>query len=598
MKNTEADKKKAKILFLFIIISFGFFIFLGTLFYWAKIDRRLPKLQTSETNTALRGNILSADGYTIATSKKLYKVMIDTRNINPNKLDVFVNLYSIYSGDKPEKIKSMLQRHKGNVILSYKLDAKKAKYIQELSRKFYNMKVFIPYKDPNTGVAYLRGMNVAESGEKRMYPNKDIFSPFVGYIRKIEKNEITKVTGVKGIERSYNSRLNPIQDALIVGPKDIGRNVILNRNSQAKKRIDGFNVVLSISMKLQRAVERILDKYKQELQAKEVVAGIMKSDTGEFLALASSNRFDPDNIKRYQYTYLNPSITEYSYEPGSVIKPITLAILLREDKVSPYELVNTHKGRYKLGKTLIRDSHPYTYLTAEDIIVHSSNIGILQLAQRLDPRQYHQGLRDFGFSLPTGIDLPYEHRGSIPSLKRFRSNIYKATVAYGYGMQATFMQLLKAYNVFNDKGRLITPYIGVYLIDENGQKRYMPQPPQTQVLPVAIAQRMKKILIKTVKKGTGKNADVEGLEIGGKTGTAHIAVNKTYKKLYNGSFIGFANDKKNNFTIGVWTREPTKKYHYFGSQSAAPIFKQIVLAMVQENYLIPEIKDDTKINNP
>ncbi len=588
--------KIAKILVLFLLIALAFTMFLTTLLYKTNSERNLPKLQTSDTNTALRGDILSADGYTIATSKKLYTAMINTKNIKPNKIDVFVNLYSIYSGDNPKRVKKLIQKHSGNIVLSYEIDSKTAKHLQELSRKLYRMRVFQAYKNEKTGTSYVHGINIYENAEKRIYPNKDILTPIVGYVNKVHKNNITKLKGIKGIERSYEDKLNPIQDALILGPKDIGNNIILNRNSKAKERIDGFNIVISISMKLQKSIENILSKSKKEFAAKEIIAGIIKSDTGEFLALASSNRFDPNEIKKKDYKYLRPSVTEYSYEPGSVIKPIALAILLREDKVSIHEIVNGHKGRYQLGKNTITDSHPYDYLSAENVIVHSSNIGILQLAQRLTPQEYYNGLRDFGLSLPTGIDLPNEHRGKIPSLKALHSYIYKSTVSYGYGLQTTFMQILRAYNVFNYHGRLITPYIGVYLTDQNDKKHYMQKPPQTQVLPVSIAKKVKKILIKTVKKGTGVNADVEGLEIGGKTGTAHISAgkkstkNNPYKNAYNSSFVGFANDKTNNFTIGVWVREPKKSYR-FGSQSAAPLFKEIVEVMVQEGYLKPQIQE-------
>ncbi len=592
----KIDKKKAKVLFLFTTITFGFIIFLGTLFYWSKIDRRLPALQTSETNTALRGDIISADGYTIATSQKLYKVMIDTRNIDKNKQDIFVKMYCIYAQDDPKRVKKILNKYEGSVILSYSLDGKKAKLLQELSRKLFALKVFVPYEDKKTKTAFIKGMDIVESGEKRLYLSDDILSPFVGYVKKIEKNEITKIQGVKGIEKSYEDRLAPIQDALIIGPKDIGNNVILNRYSKAKNRLDGFNVVLSVSLKLQKTIENILDTYKQKLQAKEIIAAVLKSDTGEILALASSNRFDPNNITKKDYKKLNPTALEYSYEPGSVMKTITLALLLREDKVNPYDLVNTHKGRYKLGKRIIRDTHDFAYLSAEDVIVYSSNIGILQLAQRLEPIEYYRGLRDFGLSQKTGIDLPYEKQGLIPSLKLFKSDIYKATVGYGYGLRTTFMQILRAYNVFNDKGRLVSPYIGVYLTDANFQKHFLNKPLQTQVLPVSIAKRMKRILIKTVQKGTGQNAKVQGLEIGGKTGTAHIAVNGRYENIYNGSFFGFANDEKNGFTIGVLTIEPKAKYKYFGSQSAAPVFKKIVNALIEQDYLVP--KYDENISTP
>lgn len=592
MEVEKVDRKKAKVLFLFSLITLGFIIFLGTLFYWAKIDRRLPKLQTSDTNSALRGDILSADGFMVSTSQKLYKVMVDTRNINKDKKELLINLYSIYSGDSPKKVRKIINSRRGNVILSYKLDSKKAQYLKELSRKLYRYGVFVAYEDKKTKTAFLRGMSVVESGEDRLYPNKNILTPLIGYMKKYEDGKITRIKGVKGVEKSYEDRLGATQDALILGPKDIGNNVILNRNSEIKKRVDGYNVVLSISMRLQKIIERIVDRYKEELSAQEIIVGVMKSDTGEMLALATSNRFDPNSIKRKDYPNLNLHAIEYAYEPGSVMKAITLAILLREDKINPYDMVNTYNGVYKLGKRTIRDSHKYKELSVEDVIVKSSNIGTLQIAQKLDAVEFYQGLKDFGFAQKTGIDLPYEKSGNIPSTKKFRSNVYKATVGYGYGLQTTFMQVLKAYNTFNNNGRMLTPYVGVYLLGHDGKKHFMPKPPETQVLPISIAKRIQQILIKTVREGTGKNAHVEGLKIGGKTGTARIAVDGKYEKVYNGSFVGFANDEKNRFTIGVLTRKPKKKYYYFGSQSAAPVFKEVVEKLVEESYLVPKIDEN------
>ncbi|PID47667.1 MAG: penicillin-binding protein [Proteobacteria bacterium] len=592
MQDVQFDKRKAKAVFLFLLISFGFVIFIGALIYWVKADRDLPGLKTSEKISAIRGNILSADGYTIATSKKLYTVRVDARSIDDKKIDAFADLYSIYAKDNPKRIKKLIKKAKRSVVLSRKIDTNTAKQLRELSRKLYMMKFFTAYEHPKTKKPIISGISISENGEKRIYPNNDILSPFAGYI---SRGNDRKLRGEKGIENSYDYRLQPIQDAFLIGPKDTGRNVILNGDSKKNERIDGFDIVLSISVKLQKAIEKILDESKRELRSKEIVAGIIQSNTGAIVSLATSNRFNPNHIRKKDYRRLNPSATEYSYEPGSVIKPITLAILLREDKVNPYDLVNTHNGIYRLGKDIIRDSHSYQYLSVEDIIVHSSNIGILQIAQKLKPLEYYQGLKDFGFASKTGIDLPYEHAGKIPSPKEFRSKSYKATASYGYSMQTTFIQILRAYNAFNYKGRLVTPYMGVYLIDDKGKKHYMEKPPETQVLPISIAQRIKKILIKTVKKGTGKRADVEGLEIGGKTGTAQIAKKGGYGNSYNSSFIGFANDENNKFTVGVWVREPTKEnYYYYGSKSAAPVFKKIVEEMVKEGYLTPKDTNQSK----
>lgn len=587
----QSDTRKIKILFLFTVVLIGFVIFLGTLFYWAQIDRRLPNLKHKEVDFASRGNIISSDGFYVATSKKLYKAIVDTRNIDPDKLEVFVNLYSLYSGDNKEDVLKSISSYSGNVVLSYKIDAKKAKHLKSLAKKLYRLGVFRTYEDPKTKVAFIHGLNIVESGEDRIYPAKMTLTPVIGYVKKIEKDNITKVMGVKGVERYYEDKLVSIQDAITSGSRDISNAIILNRYSVSSTRIDGFDTHLTISLKLQKVIENLIDKYKVDLEAKEVIVAVMHSKSGAILSLASSNRFDPDFIKRSDYPFLNVSSIEEAYEPGSVMKPITFSLLLKENKVNPYDLVRIYGGKYKLGNSIITDTHEFEWLSAEDVIVHSSNVGIIQLAQKLDPIEFYQGLKDFGFSQKTNIDLPYENVGLIPPLHRFKSQIYKATVGYGYGLTATFMQVLKAYNVFNNNGRMLNPYIVSFIQSQDGKKYSLHQNSETEVLPISVAKRVQKILVKTVQKGTGVKAQYEGLEIGGKTGTAHIAGEGGYTNTYNSSFFGFVNDAKNSFTIGVLVKEPGKKYFHYASTSAVPIFRDVTTRLVEEGYLSPLVSE-------
>ena len=583
----QSDAKKIKILFLFVVVLIGFVIFLGTLFYWATIDRRLPRLEHTEVNYALRGNIISSDGFKIATSQKLYKAQVDTRNIDPKKFDLFVKLYSLYSGDDPKAVAATLSSNSGTTVLSYKIDSKSAKYLQELSRKLYKLGVFKSFEDPKTGVTFLHGLSVIESGEFRLYPSGDAVTPIIGYVKKIEQKNITKSAGVKGIERFYEDRLSSVQDSMIVGARDISNAIILDGNSISSRRFDGYDVHLTLSLKMQKIVENLLDKHQKNLEAKEIIVGVLNSETGEFLTLATSNRFHPDSIDKKDYGALNISAVEYIYEPGSVMKPITLALLLRANKVSPYDIVNAYGGSYKLGTKVIKDDHKADKYSVEDIIVHSSNIGTAQIAQKLDAFEFYQGLKDFGISVRSGVDLPFENPGIIPAMNRFNSPIYKATVGYGYGMNATFMQLLKAYNVFNNNGRLLTPRLVKKLVSPAGQELFPEKVPDPQVLTPAVAKRVQKILVKVVQQGTATKTKMEGLEIGGKTGTAHIAEDGEYVRSYNGSFFGFANDKKNRYTIGVVVREAKKKQAYFAAQSAVPVFKEVVEKLVENGYLTP-----------
>jgi cell division protein FtsI (penicillin-binding protein 3) len=249
-------------------------------------------------------------------------------------------------------------------------------------------------------------------------------------------------------------------------------------------------------------------------------------------------------------------------------------------------MVNGHNGRFTMGRKTIVDEHAFSMISAEDVLVHSSNIGIAQLAQKLNGAEYTEGLKRFGFTHFSGIDLPYEKRGSIPSSAQLNNYLYKAITSYGYGMRANVMQIVKAYNVFNNNGKLVNPMVVEALYDDNGRMIPMQVQSPVQVISPATAERMKQILIKTVNEGTGIGAKTPGLEVGGKTGTAHIAKKGKYVNSYHTSFIGFANDSTHAYTIGIAVIEP--RTVYFASITAVPVFKGIVDVMIEEKLLKPD----------
>ncbi|MCR4941729.1 MAG: penicillin-binding protein 2 [Campylobacter sp.] len=588
--------KKSKVTFICMLFTFFILFFFFVLGYNVTNDRKLPRLITSDENTALRGSIITKDGFSVAYSQKLYKAMLDTRNLDPNKKDLFIKLYSIYTGDNPKKIAKILNSTKGLVTLSYTIDAKEATHLRQLARRLYLDKVFIPYRD-KSDLARLSGMDIVESGQNRTFIANDALTPIIGYTRKKEENKITKVSGAKGIERSYERFLTPAQDAKLIGPRDVGSNIVLTSESNIANRVDGYNVILSVPLKFQTKLEQILDAKRDFLRAEEILICVMESQTGKILALASSSRYNPSHIRKQDYQALNSTATEYAYEMGSVFKPFIFATLLTEKKVNPFELVNTYNGRYKLGKRIIKDTHPERYMAAEDIITYSSNIGMIELTKRVNGVQIYDSLMKFGFSQKTDIDMPYEQVGMIPTINKLDSMTYKATVSYGYGLTATFMQLLKAYNAFNNKGVMMTPHLAEYL-ERNGKVVQVPDISEPkQAISPEVAKVMKRILIKVVEKGTGSKAKTPGIEVGGKTGTAHIASKRSrgYGSVYNGSFFGFANDAHgHNYTIGVLAREPKKPYYYFGAQSALPSFKAAVDLLIEEGYLIPSPVEEPK----
>jgi cell division protein FtsI (penicillin-binding protein 3) len=579
------SNKSKKILALFLVLMFGFLIFLTVMLYTALHERDIPSIFSEDTAKAQRGSIISADGFHIATTQKLYKAVVNTRNIDPDKEELFVELFSIYSGIDPVEIRQRLHTRKGSVTLSYHISPKEAMYLKTLGFELRRLGVFIEY-ETSSGQRVLQGLNIIESGEARRYPYGKLLTPLLGYPRKIEEEGYTRVYGIKGLEKFFDEELNPQQNKVQKALRDVNGYLILNKQSQVKRQINGLTVKLNIPIMLQSRVETITDRIKEQLKADEIIATVMDSKTGKIIALASSNRFDPSHIRTSDYPSLNTNAIEYSYEPGSVIKPIIFALLLDRGLINPYDMVNGHNGRYTMGRKTIIDEHAFSTLSAEDVLVHSSNIGIAQLAQKLNGSEYTEGLRRFGFTHFSGIDLPYEKRGSIPSSAQLNNYLYKAITSYGYGMRANAMQLVKAFNVFNNGGKLINPMVVEALYDDNG--RMIPMQVQTplQVISPATAERMKQILIKTVNEGTGIGAKTPGLEIGGKTGTAHIAKNGKYVNSYHTSFIGFANDGTHHYTIGIAVIEP--RTVYFAAITAVPVFKSIVDLMVEEKYLKPD----------
>jgi len=585
-----------KILLLISLIVLAFLILIFSVSKTSEDDRNLPSLKTSKKDLAVRGNIFSADNFKIGTSQKIYSASIDTRCLDEDKKDLFVTLFSLYSNIPKETILQKLNKN-GFIIISRTINQRVAKELKSLAFKLRRLNVFKSIKINGKTVLY--GLTIYETGEERLYPYKDTLTPVIGFIKKDNgENGKQKIFGVNGLEKEFNKNLNSMQDGILKGEKDILSYILFNKNSQITSRSDGEDLKLTIPLKLQRNIELMLDRYKKEFEAKEIIVSIMESNTGKILSLASSNRYNPQNIQQKDIESLRNNAIEYNFEPGSVIKPLAISLAMDKDKVKKNELFFAYnkgnrnkkgeypKGKYKIKRHTIHDDHRFTknYLSLDDVVMFSSNIGTLVIANRLSADEFYNGFKKFGLSEKTGIDLPHEAQGIIHKLYQYKAgedknedNIYKTTDSYGQGITATFMQVLKSYSVFNNDGIMVTPYI----VNKSDT--------QTRVLSSNTANKMKNMLIKTVEKGTGKKTFIDGLEIGGKTGTANVVENGKYQRKYMSSFFGFVNDEKRKYTIGVTVNDPVNRgkkwYYYYASNSAVPVFKEITKILLKLNYL-------------
>jgi len=600
IQNKAIHQRKYKITILFLLLVLAMGIFLFSVLKTITSERRIPSHNKTIHDRSFRGDIISADNYTLSNSNKTYQAVIRGASIKPQMKETFVRLFSIYSGiPEKELLKKFIRKTKaikGNIILSKTINASRAMQLKALALKLRRLGVFQSIKT-RSGIDVLYGLDIIENGEARRFPLQDVMSPILGYVGKKSDGHYTRPEGKKGLERHYNEHITSKKDGYFKGKRDVLGAVIHDKNSINSGRVDGLDLHLNIPLALQRRVELMIDAMKNSIDAQEILVGVMESRTGKVRALASTERYNPAHIRQADVPKLNPKFSEYPYEAGSVLKPLTIAIALDNKKITPNTWFKTGYRDFDItGGQTINDDDFFDSLQVTDIIVHSSNIGTSKISWRLSGKEYREGLLKFGVAKKSGIDLSRDLPGSLKKQHILEHKMHRANSSFGYGMMVTFAQLFKAYSAFNNDGIAVTPRIVDYLGDGKG-KRYTLKPKVGNIRAVSkkTANQIHDILFEVVKRGTGKKALYPGLEIGGKTGTAHIAKNGRYTREYHSSFYGFANDKEGNkYTIGVLVIRAKKWRKYFASQSAVPTFKNIVKILVAQGYLKPDPKEMTQ----
>ncbi len=337
----------------------------------------------------------------------------------------------------------------------------------------------------------------------------------------------------------------------------------------------GDDVVLTLHTQMQWVAERSVSDAVSATNARGGMVVVMQTDTGDVLALAAVARDrDTDEIRPVAY---NPAYTD-AFEPGSVAKSFTVATALEAGLTTPVEVHSTPAAYTFADKEFVEPySKPSADMTTSEILVHSSNIGTIKLAERIGATELQRSLRSFGFGRLTGSDdgpaLPGESRGILRAANQWRGTDL-ATIAFGQGIAITAIQLTAAYNAIANDGVYVTPRLVLGSVGSNGALRPAEVLPTRRVLSERTAQQMQAILAEVVRSGTGKRAAIDGYQVAGKTGTAQKpSPDGGYSsEAYTSSFAGFLPADRPELTVVVVLDEPDE---YRAAIVAAPVFAEV-----------------------
>lgn len=380
--------------------------------------------------------------------------------------------------------------------------------------------------------------------------------------------------GLTGLELAYDSLLRGTSGFVVMQRDGRGR-LRPSVNPQREAPRNGVGLQLTIDVAMQRVVEQELERGVREAAAASGTVIALDPATGDVLAMASWPSFDPAKLDRATNDAIRIRGITDQYEPGSTMKAITAAALLEERRIAPNDPTDGLGGQINLGGYVVKDDHPLGRTTYQQALEQSSNVVYANSTRLLDDRVFYKYVRDFGFGIPTGIDLPGEVRGRLKRPNEFDPTT-KQYMAFGYELSSTAVQMVNAYAAIANGGVMMQPRIVKAFIDPDGRERRDVRV-QTirRVISVEAARQLTSMLVGVVERGTAKAAAIPGVRIAGKTGTAKQLVDGAYSNTnYTASFVGFYPAQAPKVAMIVMMDRPTNTI--YGGTAAAPVFKRIV----------------------
>ncbi len=414
----------------------------------------------------------------------------------------------------------------------------------------------------------IKGIGFLKEG-KRFYPKKDLAGSMIGFVG-IDNH------GLSGVEYFYDGQLMINPDRLVIEKDAFGRSI--NFADDYEKSIEkGYDLKLTIDEVIQYITEKELTGQVSKYSAKGGTAIVMDPYTGEILAMADQPQFNPNSFSQYkERDWRNRGVTD-SFEPGSTFKLLLAAAAIEEKIANQNDIFFCENGEYDIAGTVIHEAkeHKYRWLTLRDIIVKSSNIGAIKVAQRLGAKTFYDYILKFGIGAKTNINLPGESAGKVRDIKEW-SGVSLASISFGQEISVTPIQLITAVSAIANGGILMKPYI-IKAVERDGiaVDEFKPEVVR-RVISEKTSRELSEILEYAVKYGTGQNAIIKGYDVAGKTGTAQKA--SPDKKGYSedkfiSSFIGYVPSRNPRIVILVIIDEPEGVA--WGGEVAAPAFREI-----------------------
>ena len=481
---------------------------------------------------ATRGRILDRNGEALAVSTPVKSVWAI-----PGDIDA--------SGAERGKLAALLSLSRSEL----------EKKLSDTSKDFVYLKRQVP---PETSAAVralgLKGIH-DHPEYRRYYPGGEVTAHVIGFTGVDD-------TGQEGVELAHQA---------LLGGRPGSRRVIRDRLGRIVEDVesirigqDGKDLTLSIDSKIQSLAFGALKTAVEHHRAKAGAIIAVDVRTGEILALANVPSYNPNNRARLTGAQLRNRVVTDLFEPGSTLKPFTVALALETGKVRPFTVVHTAPGTLTLANHTIRDVHPAASQSVGEVLARSSNVGAAKLALALPREAMWDFYRRVGFGAPPELGFPGAAAGRLRHYRSWRP-IEQATIGYGHGISVSLAQLARAYTVFARDGELVPLTLVKTGAAVSGEK----------VLSAEAARAVSAMLELAVQPGaTGPRARIMGWRVAGKTGTAHKQENGAYAPdKYLSSFVGFAPVSAPRLVIAVMIDEPAAGEHY-GGAVAAPVFAQ------------------------